>query len=146
MPHRVIKTINGRRGAGLTIAGGMFTLLSVSQILRPDPSWMPGWLSYSALGWAFLACSAFALTVGLFSKRLPTGALAHGYAAAFIPPLGLAALYTLAALLGASPTAYIYAAIFVGFASFIYLVSGWEEPPPHQPMTDEQRQIVEGDA
>lgn len=145
MPHRVIKSINGRRGSVLTIMGAIFSLLSVSQILRPDPTWMPDWLSYSALGWAFLACSLFALTVGVFSRKLPQRAISHGYAAAFVPPLALAALYILAALVGASPTAYIYAAIFAGYAALVYLISGWEEPPPHHPLTDEQRQIVEGE-
>ena len=146
MPHRIIRTINGRRGSVLTIMGAIFTLLSVSQIMRPDPHWMPGWLSYSALGWAFLTCSAFALIVGVFSRKLPPKAISHGYAAAFVPPVALAAVYTLAAILGASTTAYIYAAIFAGYAALVYLISGWEEPPPHKPMTDEQRQIVEGDA
>lgn len=144
MPHRVIRTISGRRGSVLTIMGATFALVSVWQIMRENPDWTPHWLSVSAMGWGLLGCSVFAFASGLFSKRLPKGALSHGYAAAFIPPLAYAVLYTLAAILGATPGAFLFAAVFSGFAAIVYLVSGWEEPPPHAPLTDEQRQIVGG--
>lgn len=145
MPHRLIKSIDGRRGSVLAIMGAILSLVSVSMIVRPDPYWVPGWLSYQALGWLFFACSSVAFTVGVCSRLLPKRAIAHGFAAAFVPALGLAALFTLAAILGASPTAYLYAAVFAGYAALVYLISGWEEPRPFAPMTDEQRQIAEGD-
>lgn len=150
MPHRIIKTISGRKGSALVLMSFIFIPISASQVIRRPESrsvaltWLPEWVSFEILGWVFLACSVTAFIIGLISKRVKTSALAIGYGLMILPPTVLAAIYTVAFILGLSPTAYVSAVIFLGYASLVWLISGWDESQPPPPMTDEQRQIMRG--
>jgi hypothetical protein len=101
-------------------------------------------VSADLLGWIFLACSVTAFIIGLISKRVRTSALALGYGLMILPPATLAVIHGVATGLGLSPTGYVSAAIFLGYASLVWLISGWDESQPPPPMTDEQRQIARG--
>lgn len=157
MPHRVIKSIAGRRGSALTLFGFIFTPISLSQVVaRPESrtvalQWLPEWITIDLLGWLFMAASVTALFTGVFSRRLPAWCLAVGYGLAILPPAILASIYLVAFFAvsvmrsevwwGGMLSFYLY----FGYAALVYLISGWEEPRPSPPLTDEQRQFVEGD-
>lgn len=151
MPHRIIKTISGRKGSALVLLAFIFIPISVSQVGRPPESrgtalsWLPEWVSTDVLGWLFLGCSLTAFAIGLVSKRVPTAALAVGYGLMILPPAILAGIYLVATFLGLSPTSYVSVAIYGGYASLVWLISGWDESRPPPPWTDEQRGIVRGD-
>lgn len=150
MPHRVIKSIAGRRGSALTLFGFTFTPISLSQVVaRPDSraaalQWLPDWITLDLLGWVFMVASVGALICGLFSRWLPHWALAIGYGLAVLPPAILAVVYAVALCITPWAGGGVSFAIYAGYASIIYLISGWEEPRPSPPMTDEQRQMLGG--
>lgn len=150
MPHRVIKSIAGRRGAALTLLGFIFVPIALSQILAQPTSrmvalqWLPDWITVGLLGWLFMGCAAAALLSGLFSKWLPDRFLSIGYGLAILPPAALAAIYAVAFFLHPWMGGAVAFSIYTGYAALIYLVGGWEEPRPSPPLTDEQRQMLGG--
>lgn len=151
MPHRIIKTISGRKGSALVLMAFIFIPVSAAQIIRrPESgsamSWLPEWLSHGLLGWILLACSFTAFVIGLVSKRAKTSALSVGYGLMMLPPAILAFIYTIATVTGISPMSYVAASVFLGYAALVWLISGWDEATPPPPMTEEQRQIVRGGA
>lgn len=153
MPHRVIKTINGRKGSALVLMSFIFIPICVSQIVhRPESravalSWLPEWVSHEFIGWTLLTCALTAFVIGLASKRLKTRGLSIGYGMMILPPAVLAGIYSVSMLLGLSPTAYVSVCIYGGYTGLVWLIAGWDEATPPPPMTDEQRQIaVGGDA
>lgn len=152
MPHRVIKSIAGRRGSALTLFGFTFTPIALSQVVaRPESrnvalQWLPDWITLDLLGWIFMVASVGALICGLFSKRLPGWCLSLGYGLAVLPPAILAVVYAVALCITPWMGGAVSLAIFAGYAALIYLISGWEEPRPSPPMTDETRMLLGGDS
>lgn len=151
MPHRVIKSIAGRRGSALTVIGFIFVPIAFSQIGSQPAEraralqWLPDWITIGTLGWIFMAATLVALICGLFSRWLPTWSLSLGYGLAFVPPVTLAAIYAVAFALSPWMGGAVSFSIFAGYAALIYLIAGWEEPRPSPPMTDEQRQMLRED-
>lgn len=151
MPYRIIKSISGRRGSALTLAGFIFIPIAVSQIIQQPTSraialrWLPDWITFGALGWVFLALAGAAFLCGLFSKWLPSRFLGIGYMLAFLPPAFLAIVYFISLCFGLWMSGIVSFAIYAGFASLIYLIGGWEEPRPSPPLTDGQRQMLTGE-
>lgn len=158
MPHRVIKTIAGRRGSALTLFGFTFTPVALSQVIsRPESrtvalQWLPEWFTLDILGWVFMVASLGALVCGLYSNRLPPRFLSIGYGLAVLPPSILAAVYftgTCAESLRSGEFWWgglLSFCLYAGYAALVYLISGWEEPRPSPPMTDGQRQLLGGEA
>lgn len=148
MPHRVIKSIAGKRGSALAIIGFIFVPISLSQIVAQPAEraialrWLPDWITFGALGWIFMAVTVASLIFGIFSKWLPPRFLAIGYGLAILPPATLAGIYAVALCLNPWMGGAVSFAIFAGYAALIYLVGGWEEPRPSPPLTDEQRQML----
>lgn len=151
MPHRVIKTIAGRRGSALTLFGFTFTPIAFSQVVaRPETrtvalQWMPDWITIDLLGWVFMVASVGALVAGMFSGRLPHWCLSLGYGLAVLPPAILTVVYGVAFCITPWMGGAVSFAIFAGYTSLIYLISGWEETRPSPPMTDEQRKMLGGE-
>lgn len=150
MPYRVIKSIAGKRGSALAIIGFIFVPISLSQILDQPAEraialrWLPDWITFGALGWAFMAVTVAALICGLFSRWLPDRFLSVGYGLAILPPAALAGIYAVAFCLHPWMGGAVSFSIYTGYAALIYLVGGWEEPRPSPPLTDEQRQMLGG--
>lgn len=151
MPHRVIKTIAGRRGSALTLFGFTFTPIALSQVVaRPESrtaalQWLPEWITIDVLGWVFMAASLGALFCGLFSQKLPQWCLSLGYGLAVLPPAILAVVYGVALCITPWMGGAVSFAIFAGYTALVYLIAGWEETRPSPPMTDEQRQMLGGE-
>lgn len=157
MPHRVIKSIAGRRGSALTLFGFIFTPVALTQVIsRPESravalQWLPEWITLDILGWVFMVASVGALVCGIFSRRLPHWCLSLGYGLAFLPPAILAVIYLVAFFAVSAARGEMWWGgilsfhLYVGYTAFVYLISGWEEPRPSPPMTDEQRQFLGGE-
>ena len=148
MPHRIIKSIAGRRGSALTAIGFIFVPISLSQIVDQPAEraralqWLPDWVTFGFLGWLFMAVTVAALLCGLFSKWLPSWCLSLGYGLSFVSPVTLAAIYAAAFIVSPWMGGAVSFSVYAGFAGLIWLISGWEEPRPSPPMTDEQRQML----
>ena len=148
MPHRVIKSIDGRRGGALTIIAGVFLALGASQMRARSQrsqvlAWLPDWFGNDDLGIALLALAGVALACSLISKW-SKWALAVGFACAMLAAAGLAAIYGTAAIFGLIPDVSM-AVVFAGFTCLIYSISGWDESRPRPPLTGEQRRILGGE-
>lgn len=148
MPHRIIKSIDGRRGGALALVSTVFLALGWSQLRdRPDGrsrvlSWLPDWFGNDDLGMILIVAAGLALVCALVSKWSKR-ALALGYGLMFITASLLAVLYAVASVAGMT-AAVSSAAIFAGFAGLIYTISNWDEPHSSPPLTDEQREFLGG--
>ena len=148
MPHRLIKSIAGRRGSALTTLGFIFVPISLSQAISTTDTratalqWLPEWITFSLIGWVFITLSAAVLLCGLFSRWLPAWCLSLGYGLAILPPAILSLIYAVALCLHPWMGGAVSFAIYTGYAALIYLISGWEEPRQSPPLTDEQRQLL----
>ena len=66
----------------------------------------------------------------------------HYLVTLLLPAAFLALVYAIALCFGPWMGGLVSFAVYAGFASFIYLVGGWEEPRPSPPMTDSQREMI----
>lgn len=138
MPHRIIKTIDGRHGAVLVLAGAMFAPVSVSfMFVRNEGraqvlSWIP-WLELWHLGLVFTVASAAGLIIGLWSKHLPPKVVGWGYLSVMLPPTTIAAVFLIAAILGISPGGWITFCYAAGWSALLYLCSAWPNETPRPP-------------
>lgn len=145
MPHRVIKSIDGRRGGALTLIALLLLLLGGSQI-RPRAgrseslSWLPEWFGNNELGFVVAGAGALVLLLALVSKK-SRHALAGGYILAFVTLGLLGLLYLGTALAGASQT-FAYGLLFLTLAVLVLYISGWDEERPYPPLTEAQKHVL----
>lgn len=139
MPHRVIKSIDGRHGAVLVLAGAMFLPVSISfTFVRSSDrvqvlSWAP-FIELWHLGLVFTVASVAGLIIGLWSRYLPPKVVGYGYLAVMIPPTSVAAVFLIAAILGISPAGWITVCYAAGWSALLYLCSGWPNEQPEPPL------------
>jgi hypothetical protein len=136
MPYRIIKTVDGRRGSFLVIAGLMFLPISVSYLFVEYGTraallaWLPEWVRLWHFGLVFTIASVAGVTIGLLSKRLSPRFVGYGFAAVMVPPTVAAGLALLASLFGATPLGWVTVAFYGGMSALIYLASSWPNPLP----------------
>lgn len=143
MPRRIIKTIDGRRGAFLVIAGLMFLPVSVSYLFTETAhrasliAWLPDWVRLWHFGVLFTIASVAGFVIGVISKRVSPRVVGHGFAAIMTPPTVAAGLALLATIFGGAPTGWVSFAYYGGLSALIYLASSWPNPirPPTAPTT-----------
>lgn len=147
MPHRIIKSIDGRRGGSLAIIAALFVVIGQSIFRVPTQSrqeamaWLPDWFTTDVLGAIVMVLASVSLVCAVTS-RWWKWSLVIGYASAFAAAIMLSSIYLIATLFGISSTAYYNAAIFGGFAALIYVNSGWDEGRQRPPLTDAQRKVL----
>ena len=141
MPYRIIKTVDGRRGSFLVLAGGMFLPVSTSYLFLDTVdrtavlSWLPEWIRLWQFGVIFTVASVAGIVIGLLSKRLSPRIVGYGFAAVMIPPTTAGALFLLAALFGITPAGWITAFYYFSLSAMIYLASAWPNPTTTPPAT-----------
>lgn len=144
MPHRLVKTIDGRRGGALSIISVVFLAYGWGFLVRPAPAaslvWIPGDNPNGPVGWVLLSLGTLSLILAVFSKTSKY-ALASGYMVAFVAGAGMGVLFGISWSLGIlpDPSASI---VFLGFAALILYLSGWDEERP-APLTGGQRAVIE---
>lgn len=147
MPHRIIPSIEGRRGGVLTIIAAMFLTLGGYHVSRPSGarslalSWLPTWFDHSALGWAMVVLAGVALVCALTSRWWKKLALAIGFRCCMAVSASLTYIYAVAFFSGVEPSASYSAILFLGFTLLILEISVWDnrwgrahrELPPQMP-------------
>lgn len=138
MPYRYIKSIAGRRGAFLMLAGLMFLPVSVSYIftiVRPDRvealDWLPEGIRLWQFGILFTLSGLAAMFIGLWSAKLSAKWISYGFVAALVPPLIASAIELVALSIGESSITGLFDVVFyLSLVGMIRLASGWPNPLP----------------
>ena len=146
MPHRVIKSIDGRRGGALAIIAATFIALGWGMLrARPDGrsrvmSWLPDWFGDDDLGLVIVTLATAALICALMS-RWSKWALPVGFGFVMLAAASLAAIHGVAAAFALTHD-WSLMVVFLCFTALIFNISGWDESRPHPPMSSAQRQVL----
>ena len=131
MPYRLIKTIDGRRGGFLFMAGLSYILIGIAHIVTTPSvssdlafSWIPYFsITANTLGWMWVVAGIVMLIGSAFSavhSRLES----VGYVTSLVPPFVWAFIFCGSYLFGnpyglRSGVAYVLASILM------YYIAGW---------------------
>lgn len=149
MPHRVIKSIDGRRGGALLMIGLAFVVYGWGH-LRPSEgralalSWLPEWFSNVHLGTGVIVLAGLTVVCALVS-RFSRHLLAVGFLLAFVQAGVLAVVYGIAWWPeGLLPDPAV-SVLFLVFGGIIFSISGLDEGG-RQPLTPAARAAVQAAA
>lgn len=134
MPERVIKTLDGKRGAFLLVGGLVYTLIGLSYIIVETHgrvvafAWLPV-LSPYMLGWVWLLLGVSVAVFALVS-RSHTRLEPFAFGALMVCPVPNALIFGAASIIGASRTGWISATLYALIILWVWIVAGWENPRP----------------
>lgn len=132
MPHRVLKTVDGKRGDFLMVGGAAFTAIGVSYVTVETAArvaafgWFP-WLTPAKMGYFWLVVGVFCLVVSLVSRRWPR-LTDVAFTAMMLIPMLHAVVLAGAWAQGIYPTGGSSAVIYMLLAGWIWVVSSWPNP------------------
>lgn len=127
--------MNGRRGAYLATAAAVHVAIGFSYITTPTEgrnaafSWLPPWFGMPEIGCVLMGCGLLVLVLSLGWPRLPAWSEDLAFALLSILPLSLLFVFAGAVVLGVSDTAWISVIIYSSYATGVWIVSGWPNPP-----------------
>lgn len=133
MPHRLIKTVDGKRGDFLLAGGAAFAAIGTSYVaVRTEGrdaafSWLPGTLGPDDLGWIWVVGGVFCMVVALVSTRAHK-LTAIAYAALMAPPMLWAIVFIGGWLTGAHPLGWVSAISYSLMSLWVWIASDWPNP------------------
>ncbi len=156
MPYRIVRVVarrlNGRRGRFLLVHAVVFAAIGYSYLIAPATStrmgafaWLLDALPLQVLGWPWLIAAVVAV-VSAASYDPPRSDRA-GFVAITSVPLLWGMLFGFAWVAGFSPTAWISAVTYIGYALIVMVVASWPNPidveviptPPPPPRSGGER-------
>ncbi|MBZ6375775.1 MAG: hypothetical protein LBE67_12450 [Kocuria palustris] len=151
MPHRIIKSVDGKRGDFLLAGGAAFAAIGTSYVtVRTQGresafSWLPGALGPNELGWIWVVGGVFCIAVALVSKRAHR-LTAIAYAALMAPPMLWAIVFIGSWLTGAHPLGWVSAISYSLMSLWVWIASDWPNPKGQrdEPATGSQRTVETG--
>ena len=131
MPYRLIKTMDGRRGGLLFIAGLSYILIGVANIVTKPSISLDlafSWISHptitaTTLGWMWVVAGVVMLIGGAISAGHSTLESA-GYVTSLIPPFVWAFIFCGSYLFG-NPYGLRSGFVYLFVAILMYYIAGW---------------------
>ena len=130
MPYRLIKSMDGRRGGFLFLAGIVYMLIGIVNVVsipshRMDLifAWLPNHVSAKSLGWVWILAALVMLAGGLLSaahSKLESA----GYVVSLLPPFVWGFIFAGSALFG-NPYALRDGLVYLFMALSMYYTAGW---------------------
>lgn len=130
MPYRLIKTMDGRRGGFLFLAGMVYMLIGLANVVsKPSArldlifAWLPAHASARSLGWIWIIAALVMLCAGIFSvghSKLE----ATGYVVSLLPPFMWGFIFSGSALFG-NPYAIRDGLVYLFMSLSMYYTAGW---------------------
>ena len=151
MPHRLIKSVDGKRGDFLLAGGASFAAIGASYVaVRTEGrnaafSWLPGTVGPDELGWIWVIGGTFCVVVALVSKRAPK-LTAVAYAVLMVPPMLWALVFIVSWVTGAHPLGWVAAISYSVMSLWVWIASDWPNPkqPRDEPDTGSLRAVEAG--
>lgn len=152
MPHRLIKSVDGKRGDFLLAGGAAFAAIGASYVaVRTEGrtaafSWFPGTVGPDELGWIWVIGGTFCMVVALVSTRAPK-LTAVAYAVLMVPPMLWALVFIGAWVTGAHPLGWVPAISYSVMSLWVWIASDWPNPkqPRAEPDTGSLRAVEKGE-
>lgn len=151
MPHRIIKSVDGKRGDFLLAGGAAFAAIGTSYVaVRTEGraaafSWLPGTAGPDELGWIWVVVGLFCMVVALASTRAHK-LTAIAYALLMAPPMLWAIVFIGAWLTGAHPLGWVSAISYSLMSLWVWIASDWPNPATSRsdPATGSLRAVETG--
>ena len=136
----LLKKVDSKRAKFLFLAGGLFVLIGVANIMTPKNKldeafyWLEQWstgafnlgLTPNVLGWLWVIAGIVAMYAALYNVN--TTLTAVGFASLIIPPVLWSFIFLISAIQFENPTGMRGALTHFTLMSFILFVSGWNDP------------------
>lgn len=138
MPHRLIPTVNDKRGDFLLAGSAAFTAIGCSYVTVTTNgrsaafSWLPLEIGPHNLGWLWIVVGLFGILAALLSRGHPRLEKA-GYQLMVVPPMLWAVIFLGSWLAGAHALGWVSAISYSLMAGWILVVSDWPNPHPPRP-------------
>ena len=133
MPYHFIKSVEGKRGSTLFIAGFLFLIIGALNIWTPASdvsdaafAWLPTHMDANDLGWAWIVGGAITIYIALRSKSHPNWEVV-GFAIGIIIPFIWAFIFSASVLFG-NPYGFRGGAPYYFISIMMWHVSGWADP------------------
>ena len=132
MPYRLIKTMDGRRGGFLLLAGLSYIAIGISNVMmKPSASldlafaWLPHQFNSKSLGWIWILSGLFILIASLVSAKY-SKLEATGYVMSLLPPFIWALIFGISHLFG-NPYGIRSGVVYLSISILMYYVAGWPD-------------------
>lgn len=138
MPHRLIPTVNDKRGSYLLEGSAAFLAIGFAYVTVKNRvrsaafGWLPFDIGADELGWIWVLVGAFGAVAALLSRDHPT-LEKIGYQALFVPPMLWALVYLISVIVVGNFPGLLSAVMFGLVAKWIMTVSDWPNPYPPRP-------------
>lgn len=135
MPHRLIKTVDGKRGDFLLAGGTAYVMIGVSYVTTLTTgrnkgfAWLPLDMGPQQLGWIWVVVGALIAGVALVSKKFPR-LVDISYGALMVPPVAWALIFLVSWVLRTHELGWVSTVTYLLVAVWVYIVSGWPNPSP----------------
>lgn len=152
MPHRLIKSVDGKRGDFLLAGGAAFAAIGASYVTvrtvgrNAAFSWLPGTIGPDDLGWIWVVGGLFCMVVALVSTRAPK-LTAIAYAVLMAPPMLWAIVFIGSWVTGAHPLGWVSAVSYSLMSLWVWIASDWPNPQGTrgEPDTGSLRAVEKGE-
>lgn len=130
MPYRLIKSMDGRRGGFLFLAGMVYMLIGIVNVVSIPSAkldlvfaWLPNHVSAKSLGWIWILAALIMVTGGVFSSK-HSKLESAGYVVSLLPPFVWGFVFAGSALFG-NPYALRDGLVYLFMALAMYYTAGW---------------------
>ena len=137
MPDRVIKSLDGKRGAFLFVGGLAYLFIGLSYLVAPTAgrqaafSWLPEMLTPQLLGWVWVVGGAGVAVVSLISR-------AHrcteppAFGVLMLCPALWVVIFAVSSIVGVHPTGWVSSIAYGLMAMWVWIAAGWDNPAPQE--------------
>ena len=137
MPERVIKTLDGKRGAFLFVGGLAYLVIGLSYLVASTGarqaafSWLPEMLTPQLLGWVWVIGGAGVAVVSLISR-------AHrfteppAFGVLMLCPALWVVIFAVSSIVGVHPSGWVSSIAYGLMSMWVWIAAGWDNPIPRE--------------
>lgn len=135
MPHRLIKTVDGKRGDFLLGGGAAYIMIGLSYVTTLTAgrdrgfAWIPLNIGPQQLGWIWVVVGLLITAVALVSKLYPR-LVDIAYGVLIVPPVAWALIFLTSWILGTHALGWVSTVTYMLIGMWVYIASDWPNPSP----------------
>ena len=135
MPDRVIRTLDGKRGAFLLVGGLAYAFIGLSYVVAPTAgrqaafSWLPDPLTPQLLGWVWVVGGVGVAVVSLIS-RAHRATEPPAFGVLMLCPALWVVIFAVSSIVGVHPSGWVSSIAYGLMSMWVWIAAGWDNPTP----------------